>query len=172
MLIYASFGIGFWPIAQNFSSHLSKSNWQASQRPIRRPITKDTTSNTNQDISQDDSQDDNKPNLAQTDQQPNPNQPTTAQNLDLTNQDKLDFLYQSDKEPSLYQILQAEFAYNRQDIPLALQLYKGESFAKNSTAVFERALALSMQYENPQNSLMFAKAWQKPTMSIFLRGFM
>lgn len=124
-------------------------------------LQKDTTSDINQDISQDDSQDDNKPNLAQTDQQPNPNQPTTAQNLDLTNQDKLDFLYQSDKEPSLYQILQAEFAYNRQDIPLALQLYKGESFAKNSTAVFERALALSMQYENPQNSLVFAKAWQK-----------
>lgn len=55
-------------------------------------LQKDTTNDINQDISQDDSQDDNKPNLAQTDQQPNPNQPTTAQNLDLTNQDKLDFV--------------------------------------------------------------------------------
>lgn len=66
-----------------------------------------------------------------------------------------------DNEPSLLAILQAEFAYNRQDTPFAIHLYKSQAFGKNSTAVFERALALSMQHESPQVSLAFANAWQQ-----------
>lgn len=63
-------------------------------------------------------------------------------------------------EPDLYALLSAEFAADRGDVEDALTIYKAESFKDNATAVFERALALSIEYEEPQKSLAFATAWQ------------
>ena len=63
-------------------------------------------------------------------------------------------------EPSLYALLDAEFAANRGDINRALALYKQQSFKEDATAVFERALSLSLRYEAVGSSLQFAKAWQ------------
>lgn len=62
--------------------------------------------------------------------------------------------------PDLFALLQAEFAAGRDDPTTALALYKEQSFKDNATAVFERALSLSMQLERPEQSLVFAKAWQ------------
>ena len=63
-------------------------------------------------------------------------------------------------EPDLYALLFAEFAADRGDIHEALKIYKAESFKKNATVVFERALSLSIEYEQPSESLEFAHAWQ------------
>lgn len=63
-------------------------------------------------------------------------------------------------EPDLFALLSAEFFADRGDIARALNIYKAESFKKNATAVFERALALSLEYEEPIESLHFATAWQ------------
>lgn len=63
-------------------------------------------------------------------------------------------------EPDLHNLLTAEFAVDRGDVANALQIYKIESFKKNATTVFERALALSIEYEKPEDSLVFANAWQ------------
>lgn len=63
-------------------------------------------------------------------------------------------------EPSLYALLDAEFAASRGNTNRALTLYKQQSFKKDSTAVFERALGLSLRNENVESSLQFAKAWQ------------
>ncbi len=62
--------------------------------------------------------------------------------------------------PDLYALLDAEFAADRDNIPKALALYKAESFKNNAVSVFERALALSIEYETPAESLAFATAWQ------------
>lgn len=62
--------------------------------------------------------------------------------------------------PDLFTLLQAEFAADRDDPDTALRLYKAEALKDNATAVFERALGLSMQLESPAESLAFAKAWQ------------
>lgn len=64
------------------------------------------------------------------------------------------------KTPDLLTILQAEFAADRDDLQTALALYKAESFKKNATTVFERALSLSLQLESNDHALSFAKAWQ------------
>lgn len=63
-------------------------------------------------------------------------------------------------ELDLYALLYAEFAADRGNIQEALKIYKAESFKKNATAVFERALSLSIEYEQPSESLAFAHAWQ------------
>ncbi len=63
-------------------------------------------------------------------------------------------------EPSLYALLDAEFAASRGDINRALALYKQQSFKDDATAVFERALSLSLRYETVDASLKFAKSWQ------------
>ncbi|GAA0307856.1 tetratricopeptide repeat protein [Psychrobacter aestuarii] len=63
-------------------------------------------------------------------------------------------------EPSLYSLLEAEFAADRGQPERALQLYKQQSFKQDATAVFERALGLSLQYDDVDSSLRFAKAWQ------------
>lgn len=63
--------------------------------------------------------------------------------------------------PDLFALLQAEFAASRDDPKTALALYKAQSFKENATAVFERALNLSMQLEPASDSLAFAKAWQE-----------
>lgn len=63
--------------------------------------------------------------------------------------------------PDLYVVLQAEFAADRGEIDKALTIYKSESFKKNATNVFERALALSIEFEQPSDSLTFAAAWQR-----------
>ncbi|MDO4427668.1 MAG: hypothetical protein Q4B88_06005 [Moraxella sp.] len=63
--------------------------------------------------------------------------------------------------PDLFALLQAEFAASRDDPKAALELYKTQSFKENATAVFERALNLSMQLESAADSLAFAKAWQE-----------
>lgn len=62
--------------------------------------------------------------------------------------------------PDLLAVLHAEFALHRNDPMTALQLYKQEAHKQNATAVFERALGLSMQLEDASESLSFAKAWQ------------
>lgn len=63
-------------------------------------------------------------------------------------------------EPDLYALLSAEFDVDRGQVENALTIYKAESFKENATAVFERALALSIEYEDPKQSLAFATAWQ------------
>ncbi len=63
-------------------------------------------------------------------------------------------------EPSLYALLDAEFAADRGDTPRALTLYKQQSFKEDATAVFERALGLSLTHEKVGESLLFAKRWQ------------
>lgn len=63
-------------------------------------------------------------------------------------------------EPSLYALLDAEFAANRGDSNRALTLYKQQSFKEDATAVFERALGLSLRNEDVSSSLLFAQTWQ------------
>lgn len=62
---------------------------------------------------------------------------------------------------SLQALLQAEFAISRNDVPNALKIYKRQAFRKDATTVFERALSLSLQYEDTFSSLQFAHAWQQ-----------
>ena len=63
-------------------------------------------------------------------------------------------------KPSLYALLDAEFAADRNNKQRAITIYKQQSFKEDSTAVFERALSLSLQNESVGNSLQFAKSWQ------------
>lgn len=63
-------------------------------------------------------------------------------------------------EPSLYAVLDAEFSADRGDMPRALAIYKQQAFKENATAVFERALSLSLRGEGFESSLAFASAWQ------------
>lgn len=63
--------------------------------------------------------------------------------------------------PSLYRILQAEFAADRGDISTALAIYKRQAFNDNATAVFERGLGLSIANEPVPLSLAFANTWQQ-----------
>lgn len=70
-------------------------------------------------------------------------------------------LQDANQTPDLLTLLAAEFAADRDDPRTALALYKQQSFADNATAVFERALGLSLQLESPRASLDFAKAWQE-----------
>src|SRR5690606_8671194 len=63
-------------------------------------------------------------------------------------------------EPSLYALLDAEFAADRDANKRALTIYKQQSFKQDATAVFERALSLSLRNESVENSLRFAKTWQ------------
>lgn len=62
--------------------------------------------------------------------------------------------------PDLYALMDAEFSADRGDIARALTIYKAESFKKNATNVFERALSLSLEFETPDQSLAFATSWQ------------
>lgn len=62
--------------------------------------------------------------------------------------------------PDLYALLSAEFDIDRGKVAEGLTIYKAESFKKNATSVFERALELSLEYEEPSESLRFATAWQ------------
>lgn len=64
------------------------------------------------------------------------------------------------EQPDLYALMSAEFYVDRGEVARALNIYKAESFKQNATAVFERALALSLEYEEPSESLRFATAWQ------------
>ena len=64
-------------------------------------------------------------------------------------------------KPSLYALLDAEFSADRGNIDRALALYKQQSFKEDATAVFERALSLSLRYDEVTESLDFAKAWQE-----------
>nr|WP_289055681.1 tetratricopeptide repeat protein [uncultured Psychrobacter sp.] len=64
-------------------------------------------------------------------------------------------------EPSLYALLAAEFAADRDDKQRAITIYKQQSFKEDATAVFERALSLSLQNESVGDSLQFAKTWQE-----------
>ena len=63
-------------------------------------------------------------------------------------------------EPSLYALLDAEFAADRDDRRRAVTIYKQQSFKEDATAVFERALSLSLRNERVEDSLQFAKTWQ------------
>lgn len=64
------------------------------------------------------------------------------------------------QEPSLYALLDAEFAADRDDKQRAIAIYKQQSFKEDATAVFERALSLSLRNERIEDSLQFAKTWQ------------
>ena len=64
-------------------------------------------------------------------------------------------------EPSLYALLDAEFAADRDDAERALTIYKQQSFKQDATPVFERALSLSLRNESVADSLQFAKTWQE-----------
>jgi len=63
-------------------------------------------------------------------------------------------------EPSLYALLDAEFAADRDNRQRAIAIYKQQSFKEDATAVFERALTLSLRNERVEDSLAFAKSWQ------------
>lgn len=63
-------------------------------------------------------------------------------------------------EPSLYALLDAEFSADRNDKQRAIAIYKQQSFKEDATAVFERALSLSLRSERVEDSLQFAKSWQ------------
>lgn len=65
------------------------------------------------------------------------------------------------EEPSLYALLDAEFAIDRGEVERGLALYKQQSFKEDATAVFERALTLSLSYEPTETSLAFATSWQQ-----------
>ena len=78
-----------------------------------------------------------------------------ANNQALTNQTQSEL-----GEPSLYALLDAEFAADRDDNKRALTIYKQQSFKQDATAVFERALSLSLRNESVEDSLRFAKTWQ------------
>lgn len=92
---------------------------------------------------------------------PSHTSPLPAISLDEATQAPLDPASILTGEPDLFILLQAEFALDRGDVEKALSLYKAESFKQNATAIFERALGLSLQYESPANSLAFAKRWQQ-----------
>lgn len=62
-------------------------------------------------------------------------------------------------DPSLYQLMLAEFAASRGNINKAISLYKQEALKKNSTTIFERALKLSLAHESVNQSLAFANQW-------------
>ena len=82
-----------------------------------------------------------------------------SENIDnelLTDTDNI-----SRHQPSLYALLMAEFDVDRGNIQQALNIYKQQAFNDEATAVFERALKLSLKYESTQDSLAFAQAWQK-----------
>ncbi|CAM4195616.1 lipopolysaccharide assembly protein LapB [Psychrobacter arenosus] len=64
-------------------------------------------------------------------------------------------------EPSLYALLDAEFAIDRGEPERGLAIYKRQAFMRDATAVFERALALSLSFEDTEDSLQFATAWQQ-----------
>ncbi|MDO5770323.1 MAG: hypothetical protein Q4P13_12540 [Psychrobacter sp.] len=64
-------------------------------------------------------------------------------------------------EPSLYALLDAEFAIDRGEVERGLAIYKQQAFKEDATAVFERALGLSLSFEDTQSSLAFAAAWQQ-----------
>lgn len=80
--------------------------------------------------------------------------PQSHDESDFKNTDKIN------DEPSLYALLEAEFAADRSDIERGLSLYKQQAFKRDATAVFERALSLSLAYEAVDESLVFAKSWQ------------
>lgn len=89
-----------------------------------------------------------------------PPQAATGQSLNVNRLPSTTVLQTVMNEPSLYALLDAEFAADRGDTQRALALYKQESFKEDATAVFERALGLSLSYEDPDTSLQFAKSWQ------------
>ncbi|WP_227526107.1 tetratricopeptide repeat protein [Psychrobacter sp. FDAARGOS_221] len=84
--------------------------------------------------------------------------PNAASHPATTNNDRLAL---TAERPSLLNVMQAEFMVDRGDIDSALKIYKQESFKKESTTVFERALELSLLYDMPEESLEFALQWQQ-----------
>lgn len=71
------------------------------------------------------------------------------------------FIPQADTQPSLFAVMMAEFAADRNDIPKALAVYKAQSQLDDSAPVFERALSLSLQHEPAEDALRFASQWQQ-----------
>lgn len=74
--------------------------------------------------------------------------------------DETEFSGSELNEPSLYALLAAEFAIDRDDVNRGLMIYKQQAFKPDATAVFERALSLSLSYEAVEESLVFAQDWQ------------
>lgn len=88
-------------------------------------------------------------------------EPPISNNSSFENTDQTGVLLLKREEPSLYSLLEAEFAADRGDIRRSLKLYKQQSFKKDATAVFERALSLSLKYDDVDESLLFTKKWQE-----------
>ncbi len=91
---------------------------------------------------------------------PYQSEPQTTDSMAATSLPPAPLLQPVLNEPSLYALLDAEFAVDRGDINRALALYKQQSFKEEATAVFERALTLSLRHDDVRSSLQFAKAWQ------------
>ena len=68
---------------------------------------------------------------------------------------------QASAQPSLYAIMMAEFDADHGRMPQALATYKQQSFLADAAPVFERALGLSLQHEQPEDALIFANDWQQ-----------
>lgn len=87
--------------------------------------------------------------------------PQPVENVENINSLAPASLWQTElNEPSLYALLDAEFAADRGDKQRAITIYKQQSFKNDATAVFERALSLSLRTERVEDSLQFAKLWQ------------
>lgn len=85
---------------------------------------------------------------------------TTESEVDTNSLASANILRPDLSEPSLFALLDAEFSADRDDTMRALTIYKQQSFKQDATAVFERALSLSLRNESVEASLRFAKAWQ------------
>lgn len=85
--------------------------------------------------------------------------PTQAGIFDLFWRKDAAHLETAPATPSLGLLLEAEFALARGDTKDALATYKQQAMKDKSASVFLRALSLSMQYEPPEASKTFAKAW-------------
>ena len=95
--------------------------------------------------------------------QPMNEQSPEESNNSATNPSPIEPLSQPEaalSEPSLYALLDAEFAIDRGDIKRGLEIYKQQAFKEDATAVFERALTLSLRYDSAETSLAFARNWQ------------
>lgn len=97
-----------------------------------------------------------------TSESPSPSDSTSSEPSNTQATSQSPFLAPTDTPtPDLFAVLQAEFAINRGDHETALALYKSQALKDNATAVFERALQLSMELESPITSLEFAQVWQQ-----------
>lgn len=149
------------PLYQKFKKNKVDPSQASENRPSVPDIALDSTiSNTNSNLT---NTPNNNTSIDVNTNTDNPNGDSTAQNTPNTAPDSAPnpFLPPDDTPtPDLFAVLNAEFAIDRDSPETALSLYKHQALKANATAVFERALQLSMQLETPVSSLEFAQAWQ------------